>query len=60
MQRRVVCEKCKSILEYDDRSVYEGNRDWEDVNCPVCDNKVGAVFTDLIINVRIIKNGEDK
>lgn len=58
MKRRVVCDNCKSLLEYDDRSVWLGNREREDVPCPVCKNIVDTVFTDLIPNVRVIKKGE--
>lgn len=60
MKRRVVCEECKSTLEYDDRSVCSGNRDREDIKCPICKNIVDTVFTDLIPNVRVIQKGETK
>ena len=46
MLKRVICNKCKSILEYDDKSVWEGNRDFEDFICPVCKNVVATVLTD--------------
>lgn len=58
MKRRVVCDNYKSLLEYDDRSVWLGNRECEDVPCPVCKNIVDTVFTVLIPNVRVIKKGE--
>lgn len=58
MMRRVACDKCKSLLEYDDKSVWEGNRDREEVICPVCRSVVASVFTDLIVNVRVIKKGD--
>lgn len=58
MKRQVVCEKCKSLLEYDDRSVWLGNREREDIQCPVCKNIVDTVFTDLIPNVHVVKKGE--
>lgn len=58
MKRQVVCDNCKSVLEYDDRSIWLGNREREDVPCPVCKNIVDTVFTDLIPNVRVIKKGE--
>ena len=58
MKIQVVCEKCGSILEYDNRSVCLGNRESEDVPCPICQNAVDTVFTDLIPAVRIIKIGE--
>jgi hypothetical protein len=60
VKRRVVCEECKSTLEYDDRSVCLGNRDREDIKCPICKNIVDTVFTDLIPNVRVIQKGETK
>ncbi len=50
------CEKCGSVLEYNNRSVVEGCRDFEDVKCPVCHNIIDTVFTDLIPIVRVIKN----
>lgn len=48
MIHRVTCDKCGSISEYDDRSIWEGNREREEVECPVCGNIIGSVFTDLI------------
>ena len=58
MKRQVVCEKCNSVLEYDDMSVWLGNRDHEDIPCPVCKNIVDTVFTDQIPIVRVIKKGK--
>lgn len=46
-----------SILEYDDKSVWEGNRDFEDITCPICKKIVATVFTDLVPVVRVIKEG---
>ena len=43
MFKKVTCDKCKSILEYDDKSVWEGNRDFEDITCPIC-KKIVATF----------------
>jgi hypothetical protein len=60
MKRQTVCEKCGSILEYDDKSVWLGNRDWEDICCPVCNSVVDSIFTDQIPTVRVIQNGETK
>ena len=60
MKRQTVCEKCGSILEYDDKSVWLGNRDWEDICCPVCNSVVDSIFTDQIPTVRVIQNGEIK
>lgn len=58
MIRRVTCNKCGSISEYDNKSVWEGNREHEDVECPVCGNIIGRAFTDLIPVARLIKKGE--
>lgn len=58
MLKKVTCEKCKSIIEYDDKSVWLGNRDHEDVECPNCHNVVASVFTDLNPTVRLIKRGD--
>ena len=43
MVKRVMCPKCGAICEYDDKSVWEGNRDFEDVECQICGYK--GVFT---------------
>lgn len=58
MWRQVECEKCHSVLEYDDKSVWLGNRDYEEISCPICRNIVGRVFTDQNPTARIIKKGE--
>lgn len=55
MKKRVVCGKCGAILEYDDKSVCEGNRDYENIVCPICKSIVGTVFTDLLPTARVIK-----
>ena len=57
MKRRAVCEKCGSLLEYDDKSVWLGNREREDICCPECDTVVDTVFTDQIPTVYVIKKG---
>ena len=57
MIHRVTCDKCGSISEYDDRSIWEGNREREEVECPVCGNIIGSVFTDLIPVARLISKG---
>ncbi len=56
---KTTCDNCGSILEYNDKSVCEGDRDFEDVYCPVCNNIVGRVFTDLIPEVRIVEKGKE-
>lgn len=57
---RVTCPKCGSECQYDDRSVWEGNREREDFNCPVCGYVLDTVFTDQIPNVLLIKKGEKR
>ena len=57
MFKKITCDKCKSILEYDDKSVWEGNRDLENITCPICKKIVATVFTDLVPVVRVIKEG---
>lgn len=58
MRKRVICEKCRSLIEYDDKVVWLGNREHEDVNCPNCQNVVASVFTDLIPAVYLVEKGE--
>ncbi|WP_022750624.1 hypothetical protein [Lachnobacterium bovis] len=53
--KRVQCPNCGAIVEYDDKSVWEGNRDFEEVNCPNCDEYLTRVFTDGFPNPHIIK-----
>ncbi len=36
MKKTVTCKKCGSVLEYDDKSIWEGNRENEELECPVC------------------------
>ncbi len=55
MIQRVTCDKCGAISEYDDKSVWEGNREQEDVECPICKNIIGCAFTDLVPVARPIK-----
>lgn len=59
MWKKVSCEKCNSQLEYEDKSLWEGNREREEVCCPVCWNEVVSVFTDLIPQVRVVKRGDN-
>lgn len=58
MTHRVTCDRCGSISEYDDKSIWEGNREHEDIECPVCGNIIGSAFTDLTPVARLIKKGE--
>ncbi len=57
MWKRVTCKKCNSVIEYEDKSIFEGNREREDVQCLICKNIVAHVFTDLIHDVRLVKDG---
>ena len=55
---QVTCNRCDSISEYDDKSIWEGNREYEDIECPVCGNIIGSAFTDFTPVARPIKKGE--
>ena len=57
MWKTVTCEKCKSIIKYEDKSIVEGNREREEIHCLICQNVVAHVFTDLIPNVLLVKDG---
>ena len=59
MIKRVVCPKCGSECEYDDKSVWEGNREMEDFLCPECGYVLATVFTDQLPTVTLIKRGRD-
>lgn len=37
--KREKCSSCNSIIEYDDKSIWEGNREREEILCPVCGKK---------------------
>ena len=58
MLRCITCPKCGKKIEYEDKSVWEGNRDFEDVNCPNCGEYLTRVFTDLFPNPRIVDDNE--
>lgn len=58
MIHRVTCDRCGSISEYDDKSIWEGNREHEDIERPVCGNIIDSAFTDLTPVARLIKKGE--
>lgn len=57
MIHRVTCPKCGSLVEYDDRSIFEGNREREDYECPICNEIIGTAFTDQIPIVTLIRKG---
>lgn len=52
------CNKCGSILKYDKRSVWEGCREMEEYECPVCGNVIDRAFTDLPPYVSVIEVGK--
>ena len=58
MKHRVNCSACGAICEYDDKSVWEGNRDFEDLKCPCCKNVIARVFTDQMPYVDLIQAGQ--
>lgn len=49
-----------NTIEYEDKSVFEGNREFEEVVCPVCGNELCQVFTDLLPNPRVVKKHEGR
>lgn len=58
MIHRVTCPQCGALCQYDDKSVWEGNREQEEFFCPECHYVLGTAFTDLIPIVELIKKGE--
>ena len=48
MIHRVTCDRCGSISEYDDKSMWEGNREHEDIECPVCGNIIDSALQTLL------------
>lgn len=57
--KRVICKNCKNVIEYEDKSVWEGNRDFEDIDCPVCGFKLTRIFTDGFPDPRVVKGSDD-
>ena len=55
---KIQCSKCGSIIEYNDKSVWEGNRDLEEVYCPKCNEYLTKVFIDGFPNPYIVKEGD--
>lgn len=53
---RVKCPNCGAIIEYEYKSVVEGNRDFEEIDCPDCCTKLARVFTDDVPRVYVIKH----
>lgn len=60
MVKRVICPECGSECQYDDKSVWEGNREMEEFESPVCGYVLDTVFTDQIPTVTLIKKGEKR
>lgn len=58
MLRRIRCKECNSLVEYDNRSIVEGNRDFENINCPKCGTYLTRVFTDLTPSVQLVDESE--
>ena len=59
MIKTVKCEKCGAVSKYDDRSVWEGLRDLEEVTCPKCGNVLDKVFTDLTPVATLVEETSD-
>ena len=56
--KRVKCPKCGCIVEYNDKSVWEGNRDFEEVKCPNCKEQLDRIFMDGFPNPRIVESND--
>ena len=52
--KRITCQKCKTLIEYDSTSTHEGLRDFEEIECPRCGHVVTRVFTNLTPSVRVV------
>lgn len=57
MKHRLICPRCGSLVEYDTKSVWEGNREHEEYQCPLCKEVIGTAYTDQTPTVRLIKKG---
>ena len=60
MIKKVICPVCESECQYDDCSIWEGNREREEFNCPVCGYTLDTIFTDQIPNVILVTKGEKR
>lgn len=60
MKRIVTCPKCGAVCQYDDSSVFLGQRDKEEVLCPECMSVLATVVTDQIPVAQLIKKGSIK
>lgn len=60
MKHSVICPQCGVICEYDDHSIWEGNREQEEFICLECRYVLATVFTDQIPSVRLIKREAKK
>ena len=54
----VICPNCGCKVEYESKSIWEGNRELEEVNCPNCNHLLDKVFTDLNPNPKIVKSND--
>ena len=59
IMRIVKCTKCGCDVGYNEKSIWEGNRDFEDVNCPNCNEYITKIFTDGNPNPYLINKSED-
>lgn len=40
MKRRIVCDECNSLLEYDNTDVYHTKNNYHYLLCPICNNVI--------------------
>lgn len=57
--KRIICPNCGCTVEYNNESKWEGNRDFEDVKCPECQEYLTRVFTDLFPNPHIVIRNDE-
>lgn len=48
--KRITCQQCKTLIEYDSTSTHEGLRDFEEI----CGHVVTRFFTNLTPSVRVV------
>lgn len=60
MLKRERCPNCGAECEYDDKSVFEGNREREEYKCPQCGYVLATAFTDQLPVVRIVKTNNQQ
>lgn len=54
LMKKIKCPNCGCTVAYEDKSVREGNRDFEDVTCQKCKEYLTKVFTDGFPNPYVI------